>query len=323
MDADAKFAMVHRAIEIGHPAHGYLIVGPVRGAALTFAERILQTLFCRETVRPCGACEGCRRVTTRLEPDIHWIFPEKKSRIISVEQIRENLIREVTQTALSGGWKAGVLVGADRMNDASANTFLKTLEEPPEKTIFLLLCENPQSLLPTVVSRCQRIDLDLFRDLEEPWKSRVLEILASPLWGQTLENLALSSALAAILGEIKEEAERRVREETKQSAAMVEEDDDVLEARVSSRYREMRADFQLTLLRWYRDLMVLRAGGDPGVVFHKPWLEVLRERAARLPLDRTFANLGFIEDSVRQMERSIPDDTVLAYTLDRIDHGVV
>ncbi|MDX9867959.1 MAG: DNA polymerase III subunit [Kiritimatiellia bacterium] len=321
MDADAKFAMVRRAIEIGHPAHGYLIAGPVRGAAMTFAERILQTLFCREAVRPCGACEGCRRVMARLEPDIHWIFPEKKSRVISVEQMRQALIREVTQTALSGGWKAGVLVGADRMNEASANTFLKTLEEPPDKTIFLLLCENPQSLLPTLVSRCQRIDLDAFRDLEEPWKSRVLEILASPLWGRPLENLALSGELAEILGEMKGEAERRVREETKQTGA-VEEDGDVLEARVSSRYREMRTDFQLTLLRWYRDLMVLRAGGGPGVVFHQSRLEVLRERAARLPLDRTFANLGFIEDSARKMERSIPDDTVLAYTLDRIDHGV-
>jgi len=160
MDADAKFAMVRRAIEIGHPAHGYLIAGPVRGAAMTFAERILQTLFCREAVRPCGACEGCRRVMARLEPDIHWIFPEKKSRVISVEQMRQALIREVTQTALSGGWKAGVLVGADRMNEASANTFLKTLEEPPKHAIFILATSEKHKILPTILSRCQIFDFN-------------------------------------------------------------------------------------------------------------------------------------------------------------------
>ena len=165
MQLNDTFEMVKRAIESGRPAHGYLIVGPVRGVGMELAMRILQTLFCSAPNRPCGACERCRRVTERIESDIHWVFPEKKSRIISAEQIREKLIHEVTQTSLAGGWKVGVLVGADRLNEASANAFLKTLEEPPEKTLFVLLSDAPQQLLPTILSRCQRIDLNAQREL--------------------------------------------------------------------------------------------------------------------------------------------------------------
>jgi DNA polymerase-3 subunit delta' len=322
MQLNDTYVLVKRAIETGRPAHGYLIVGPVRGIGMDLAVRILQTLFCKKDERPCGACDACRRVSERIEADIHWIFPEKKSRIISADQIREKLLAAVTQTSLGGGWKAGVLVGADRLNDASANAFLKTLEEPPEKTLFLLLSDSPQQLLPTILSRCQRIDLDDVRELGEPWKSRVIETLASPLYNRPLERLVMSNLLFSILNDIKVKAEQLVREESQQDEK-VEEDAEVFDAKVSARYREMRTDFLLTLMRWFRDLFVLKAGGDESLVFTKNKVEVLRERASRLTLAQALYNLGAMEDLTRQMERNLSDETLLAYALDRMNHGVL
>ena len=81
MRLDDTFALVKRAIAAGRPAHGYLIIGPVRGAAMELALRILQTLFCQAENKPCGCCDGCRRVIERIETDIHWIFPENSHRI--------------------------------------------------------------------------------------------------------------------------------------------------------------------------------------------------------------------------------------------------
>lgn len=315
------FEMVKRAITAGRPAHGYLIVGPVRGAGLELSVRILQLLFCSEANKPCCACDSCRRVAERIEPDVHWIFPEKKTRIISAEQIRTQLIHEVTQTSLSGGWKAGVLVGADRLNDASANAFLKTLEEPPERTLFLLLSDAPQQLLPTLVSRCQRIDLNAQRELSEPWRSRVVETLASPLWNRPLERLAMSGVLLGVLSEIKSKAEQVVRAESGEDAK-VDEDDDVFDAKVSARYREYRNDFVLTLLRWFRDLAVLQARGDDSLVHFRAKIDVLKERASRLTLAQAFYNVGAVEELARQMERNLSEETLLAYALDRIHHGV-
>jgi len=321
MHIDDTFRMMKRAIDAGRPAHGYLIVGSVRGAAMDLTMRILQTLFCQTGDKPCGSCDGCRRVTQRIEPDIHWIFPEKKSRVISADQIRNKLIYEVTQTAFSSGWKAGVLVGADRLNDASANAFLKTLEEPPEKTLFLLLSDTPQQMLPTIVSRCQRIDLTDIRELSEPWKSRVIETLSSPLWGRPMENLAMANVLFSVLVDIKEKAAQMVTDEGK-NEDKTEEDDDVFDAKVNARYREMRTDFLLTLLRWFRDLLMLQAGGDDALVFNTDKLAVLKERTGRLTLAKTIYNLSVIEELTRQMEKSLSEETILAYAMDRINHGV-
>ncbi len=320
---DDTFRMVRRAIDTGRPAHGYLIVGSVRGAAMDLALRILQTLFCQAGDKPCASCDGCRRVAQRIEADIHWIFPEKKSRVISADQIRNKLINEVTQTAFSGGWKAGVIVGADRLNDASANAFLKTLEEPPEKTLFLLLSGSPQQLLPTIVSRCQRIDLTDIRELGEPWKSRVIETLSSPLWGRPMENLAMSTVLFSVLADIKEKAAQMVTDDEEKKNDKTEEDDEVFDAKVNARYREMRTDFLLTLLRWFRDLLVLQTGGSDALVYNTNKREVLKARAKRLTLAKTIYNLDAIEELTRQMEKSLSEETILAYAMDRINHGVV
>lgn len=321
MHLNDTYNMVRRALDAGRPANGYLIVGPVRGLGLELAMRILQTLFCTSDARPCGSCDSCRRVLARTEADVHWIFPEKKSRVISAEQVREKLIAAITQTSFGGGWKAGVLVGADRLNDASANAFLKTLEEPPGKTLFLLLSDAPQQLLPTILSRCQRIDLDDLRELGEPWKSRVVETLSSPMFGKPLERLVMSNLLFSILSDIKAKAEQLVRDES-QHEEKVEEDDDVFEARVSARYREMRTDFLITLTRWFRDLLVLRAGGDEALLYNKGKAEVLRDRSARLTLAQAVYNLEAVEELSRQMEKSLSEETLLAYALDRMNHGV-
>lgn len=321
MQLNDTFQMVKRAIDAGRPAHGYLIVGPVRGVGMELAVRILQTLFCSAAGKPCGACDNCRHVAERTESDIHWIFPEKKSRIISAEQIRENLIHEVTQTSLSGGWKVGVLVGADRLNDASANAFLKTLEEPPEKTLFLLLSDAPQQLLPTIVSRCQRIDLNAQRELAEPWKSRVIETLSSPMLSKPLERLAMSNMLFSVLVDIKNKAEQLVQEESA-GDGKVEDEDEVFDAKVSARYRELRTDFLMTVMRWFRDMTVLKAGGDESLVFTRDKLDVLKERAGRLTLAQVIYNLNAVEELARQMERNLSEETLLAYALDRMNHGV-
>ncbi|HRR32628.1 MAG TPA: hypothetical protein P5026_00865 [Kiritimatiellia bacterium] len=322
MRIDDTFTMVKRALEAGRPANAYLIVGPVRGLAMDLAVRILQTLFCRSETKPCRNCEGCRHVAERSEADIHWIFPEKKSRIISAEQIREKLIHEITQTAFGGGWKAGVLVGVDRLNEASANVFLKTLEEPPERTLFLLLTDTPQQLLPTIVSRCQRVDLDTARELAEPWRGRVIETLASPLLKHPIEKQAVTGMLFSILAEIKDKAQQFVKEEDAARVVAEEEDHDVFEARVSARYREMRADFLLTVMRWFRDLLVVKAGGAEDLIFNTSQIAVLKERGARLTLAQALNNVSAAEELARQMERNLSEENVLAYALDRMYHGV-
>ena len=198
MEVADAYTLISHAIDTGHAAHGYLVCGDLRGQCDALTERILRKLFPNELAQ----------VESRCHPDIAWLEPEGKSRTIHVKSMRERIVEPMSATAFSGGWKVGVIVGADRMETEAANSFLKTLEEPPPKTLFLLLTDQPDAMLPTIVSRSQRIDLplsegvldgDAFESIEEVFASRGVD--------GVFEKAQAGKRLAEVLAEVKEESE--------------------------------------------------------------------------------------------------------------------
>ncbi|MFZ4396609.1 MAG: ATP-binding protein [Kiritimatiellia bacterium] len=322
MQIDAAFELFRHAHRQARLAHAYLIAGPIRGAAGELVSRVLQLLFCTRVDGPCGVCNPCRQARQQTLADIFWLKPEKKSRVISADAMREKMLAEIAQTSLAGGWKAGVIVGADRLSDAAANIFLKTLEEPPPQTLFLLLTDAPQELLATIVSRCQRMEIDAPHVLPEPWRMRLLECLSSATPPGPVPAMALASRLVAILSDMKDAAEVEVKAEIKAEAETMDEDSDGIKARISARYREMRADLLRAMLNWYRDLLVLHAGGTPDNIHFPAHLALLQERAARLTLAQAMANVDGAEELNRQLDRSLSEDSVLTYWMDRLVSGV-
>ena len=313
MDIEAAYSQVRGALDSGRPAHAYLIVGAVQGAALELARRILGNLF-------------DSHVDDRANPDIHWLSPEKKSRVISIAAMREKMIDPIEKTSFAGGWKAGVILDAECLNGSSANAFLKTLEEPPPKTIFLLLTESPERLLPTVISRCQRIDLDDSgrRGLVDPWLSQTVAALAAKDLAGPTAKAAAAQRLAAVLAAMKEKAEEQVAEELDEAddgpgAETTKAEADAL---VSSRYLRMRADFLHTVMAWFRDLMALVAAGPDAPLVHEKFRAVLRERAAHLTRAAAFRNVSAVEDMALSMGRHLPEAAVLSLFTDRASFGV-
>ncbi len=322
MDCDTAFDLLKHAFRHGRTAHAYLLAGAPRGAAGDLAVRVLQLVACAQPDGPCGMCDACRQVREHTWPDSIWIQPEKKSRVIAIKQIREELLPRIDQTSFGGGWKAAVLLGADRLTEEAANAFLKTLEEPPPQTLFLLLSDSPQFLLPTVLSRCQRLDVsDRAPKLSEAWRTRVLDVLAGPAWTGPTGAMAAAGRVQAVLAEVLEDAEAKVAAEAEAETDLVDEDDAVYAARVSARYRESRMGVLECLLGWYRDLLVLRSGGAPELVANAAYLTVLQARAAKLTLAQALANVDGIEELNRQLDRSLPEPSLLAYWLDRLASG--
>ena len=322
MQVDAAFELIRQAHKRGRLAHSYLIAGPTRGAAYELVMRVLQMLFCRTDDGPCGTCDACRQVLNRTWADVFWLVPELKSRRISAEAMRDKLLSEIAQTSLAGGWKAGVIIGVDRMSDAAANIFLKTLEEPPAQTLFLMLTDSPQLLLPTIVSRCQRMVIDAPHVMPEPWHTRLLQCLTLATPPGPLPAMALASRLAELMSDMKDAAETEVKAETKAESGTQDVETDVIKGRISARYREMRTDLLRGMLNWYRDLLALRAGGAPENVHYQEHLALLTERAAHLTLPQAMANVDGVEELNRQLERSLTEETVLAYWMDRFVSGV-
>ncbi len=320
MEIDAAYKLIERAILAGRPAHGYLIVGLVRGMAAELAERVLRLIY------PDGDLQS--------NPDIHRLYPEMKSRVISVDSIRTKLIAEVDQTAFAGGWKVGIVYGADRLKKEAANAFLKTLEEPPPKTLFLLLTEQPEQLLPTIISRCQRIDLPDARSqaLAEPYRSQILGILASQSLNNQIAKASAGNSLANVLATLKKKAEEIVESEIAEQPSGGEElSDKVWDAMVSSRYREFRNDFCATIMSWFRDLMAVKSTqatrsfisdcGDSTPITNESMRRVIEDRAAKISLAQAFNNIEAVEAMATSFERNMPELPVISFFTDRVFFG--
>jgi DNA polymerase-3 subunit delta' len=123
------------------------------------AQWVAQLLLCEARgERPCGACAACRRVAAAQHPDLASIGPAEESQQIRIEQVRA-LAEELALTSHQGGYKVALIAPADALNRYAANALLKTLEEPPSRTLLILLAAHPSRLPATIVSRCQRIAL--------------------------------------------------------------------------------------------------------------------------------------------------------------------
>lgn len=146
------------SIKKGRISHAYLIQGARGTGKRSIARLLAKTLFCehKDSIDPCHQCHVCKRITSGNHPDIHWLKPDGQS--IKIEQIR-NLQKEFTYSGLESSQKVYVIEGADTLTINAANRILKFLEEPHQQTTAIMLTENIQSIIPTIRSRCQIIDL--------------------------------------------------------------------------------------------------------------------------------------------------------------------
>lgn len=159
--------LFQRSLQRGRLSHAYVLAGPEGIGKRLFARLLAQSVFCREhaleELNVCGDCRACRGFHANAWPDYLEVgLPPGKSEIpISLiagegnKRGREGLCYELSMAPQASDRRVAVINDANRMNAESANALLKTLEEPPADSLILLVCDNPDSLLPTIRSRCQ------------------------------------------------------------------------------------------------------------------------------------------------------------------------
>lgn len=136
--------------------HAYLISGPRGTGKKSVARLCAMAAVCRGAHKPCGECGPCRRILSDTHPDVHTVRPEKGKQTIGVGVLRD-VIAEVSVKSFEGTTKVLIFPEAERMTPAAQNCLLKTLEEPPQDTVFFLITDQPGALLATIVSRCRVI----------------------------------------------------------------------------------------------------------------------------------------------------------------------
>lgn len=152
-------ARLDSALAQGRIHHAYLFEGPRGVGKRTVAQRFAMAANCEaESGRPCGSCSACRLVLAGNHPDVLVLSPDpsRASGTIAIDEVRE-IVRQTGYRRYTGRRRVVIVDPAEAMQAPAANALLKTLEEPPEGTGFVLVSHNASALLPTILSRCQRI----------------------------------------------------------------------------------------------------------------------------------------------------------------------
>ena len=139
--------------------HAYLLAGPEGLGKRRFALELGAHLVA--ACGGCGRCDECDRLARGVHPDLTVI--EREGEFIRIEQIAE-LIADLSLKPFAATHRAWIVVEPERLNDAAANTFLKSLEEPPGQVHFILVSDAPERVLPTIVSRCQMVEFQPVAD---------------------------------------------------------------------------------------------------------------------------------------------------------------
>jgi DNA polymerase-3 subunit delta' len=318
--------LLQRSLERGRLAHAYLFTGHQLDQLEVLARTLAQTLNCRKPVKAgsvaidcCGECVNCRKIEHGNHADVHWVRPESKSRVIVIEQMRE-LMQEINLKPTEAEYKVAIIVAADRLNVNAANAFLKTLEEPPAKSVLVLLSTEPQRLLETILSRCLRLNFGggsgaRFDGALLAWLAKFSE-MASAEQKSLLGRYRLMDVLAQKLAEIRAGVEKALTARSPlERYEDVEKDlrdkwEEELKAAIEAEYRWQRSGALLAVQWWLRDVWLYTlAGGRELLNF--PNLQGTERIAGRITTRQALENLQVIEQTQRLLHTNVQEALAL------------
>lgn len=174
--------------------HALLLCAPKGSGKLALGATLAKTLLCTSqgigemnnafATEPCGQCHSCHLFDADTHPDFHWLKPEAQGKRIGVDIIRKG-VQYAWETSALGGRRVILIQDADKMGEAASNALLKTLEEPPLQCHFILLAGSMGTMLPTVVSRCNK------------WKPKLPDTALVKQWveAQLMQTVSLQAIL--------------------------------------------------------------------------------------------------------------------------------
>ena len=312
---DRAVRLLRGALERGQPHHAYLLAGPAGVGKQLLARVFAQAASCESdrAEKPCGSCAGCSAVARGTHPDVTWVMPQSEaiargvlsradlegapSREIRVDEVRA-LSRRLALAAARGRRKVAVVIPAEALNERAQNTLLKTLEEPPPATTFLLVSEQPDSLLPTVRSRCARVQL-------APLSDRVVTDLllarGAPLDEARRRAARAEGSVGCALAMDADELERR-RElvEAVEAAVAASDERGALDLAESAGDRDAAARVAAAVHAWTRDLLV----GQAGMPIEAQELSALAARAASVAPSALLSQATLCAEVIEALEQN-------------------
>ncbi len=292
--------ILSRTIESDRLSHAYIFMGPDGIGKRLVAKAFAKMLLCSSGgAQSCDVCSSCRQVEAGTHPDLHVVEPEKGT--VPVDSIR-GLQQELSRTSFAGRYKVCIVDEAEKMNDASQNSLLKTLEEPTPETLLVLITGQPYQLLPTVRSRCQQVTFEplatsVAAELIREKKSvdeATATLLASVTGGSP------GKALSIDISDFEGLRERLVhgfgQDQGKELFSLAEE---------LSREKET-LDFRINLVRlWFRDLMIYKLYQGEEHLINRDKLEEIVAQSRLWSVEHLLNGLFWIEEHALSLEANV------------------
>jgi DNA polymerase-3 subunit delta' len=313
---ESAVAILTRAVEHERVAHAYLFTGPTHVGKTLAALQFAQLLNCTGEAAPCGRCRQCEKVASMTHADVELVriggicdendhkHAADDSRDIRICQIRR-LERVVSRAAYEGRYRVLIIEPAEAMNEATANALLKTLEEPPDHVVLILVTDREEMLLPTIRSRARRIGFAgqppalIERTLRTRWD-------VDPQRAAQLARLSggrMGWAVLAMHDESVLEQRREALDRAQALASAPLAERFAWAAETGGRYTKDRAGVQATLevwQAWWRDILLMAAGRESQAV-HRDRLDTLRPLAAQCDVPAAVRALRGIAEARQQL----------------------
>lgn len=281
---DAIKEHLKTTIKLNKISHAYLIVGEQSSGKEYIARIFANACVCenlKDGYEPCLKCHSCIQAMTKSHPDIITLTKTKQNaNTISVDDIREQIVSDALIRPYMGGKKIYIINEADKMTPQAQNALLKTLEEPPEYIVILLLASNESAILDTIMSRCVKLSMKpvedklvrsfLMKEVKIPdYQADICVAFARGNIGKA-KNLASSEDF----DNIKNEAVRTLRYIRQMDVA------DLLDTiKMLLSYKVNIDDFLDIMMIWYRDVLLYKATMDADAVIFKEEGDSIRKYA--------------------------------------------
>lgn len=290
---------LQEGIRQGNLSHAYIINGETGSGRHLLASALTKTLLCEDRTEQgdaCGKCKSCLQADSGNHPDIRFISHEKIS--IGVDDIREQLINDITIKPYSSEHKVYIIPDANKMTEQAQNALLKTMEEPPEYATIILLTENVENLLPTINSRCITLNTEPLR-IEEITQYLIKNLQMEPEQAKIAAGFCQGNVGKAIHFASSDDFQE-IKRDTLRILKQIDDMDisDIMTIIKELSQRKGRINEYLDLmLLWYRDVLMFKVTKDANLLLYRDEYRAISNQAS-------VRNYADIENIIKAIDKA-------------------
>ncbi len=300
------------ALKLGKVSHAYIFNGAKGMGKKMIAKTFAMALQCEKNGdEPCLECKSCRQALSDNHPDIKFVTHEKPN-VISVDEVRQQLTNDIQIKPYSGKYKIYIIDEAQKMNPQAQNAILKTIEEPPEYGIIILLTSNSDMFLPTILSRCvimkmktlenKKIKEYLMKNMDLPdYYADVIATFAAGNLGK-----AIRLATSEDFNELKDSVVHLL-----QYIGDMEAYEVVQSVKQAEKYKVDFEDFIDLMMVWYRDVLIYKVSLDIDELTFKEQCKYIKEQAEKISFNGIEAIIDAMEKAKVRLKANVNFDLAI------------